>query len=231
MYGGTSVGNMLIGMNKVESYNSAQVQEIQSNLTNLLHAKKNCKNTECAQLRRFIADYLKHKMTRKNNRKPVRHALPPSGPRPNATAKAKPRNAPPPMGPAPRSATPAGREEAARAAAAENLANRAPPIPNPENEKANNWNAARNLAGAAAAKENAMEPPYTAANMKKYENFLNTNENKPGNFSNTNATVVKNPLSNIKNTKKQIPNNATVVNNPLRKIKEKKNRKTRRNRL
>jgi hypothetical protein len=236
MYGGASVGEMLIGMNKVEAYKPEDVQKIQSNLTNLLHAKKNCATPDCVELRKFIGDFIQHKMTRKNNRKPVRHALPPRGSKPGTTGvTVKPRNAPPPSGPAPNFATPAGR---AKAAAAANLANRTPqgllnnaekeaeaadvlPGPNFEkaaaalkaapapnyataaareranreerlrvaknemsagieantqkrkaavaNKEANNWNAARNLAGQSAAKENAAKPLTPAST----QNFLN----------------------------------------------------------
>ena len=236
MYGGTSVGDIIISMNKVENYKPDQVQELQQNLTNLLHARKNCKTPDCVQLRRFIGDFIQHKMTRKKG--PVRHALPPSGPRPNTTAKApvkrttsnvprnpngskqkpagnrpvgkptgpkpKPRNAPPPMGPAPRSATPAGRAEAAAKEkkeannwnAARNLAGQSAANENAANKEANNWNAARNLAGKAASKENAENPPFTAANKNKLEEFLSSNEN----------AAAPPPPNMGKNTRKEVRN-------------------------
>ena len=67
MYGGSSFTDILNKM-KIDGkmYTPENEKEVETNIRNLLYARKDCKGGDCVQLRRFINDFVKYKMTRKN---------------------------------------------------------------------------------------------------------------------------------------------------------------------
>jgi hypothetical protein len=220
MYGGTSVSDIIDEMGNT-SYNNTKKGKLQQNLTNLLHAKKNCAKPDCAELREFIGKFIQYKMTRKNTPKSAKFGEAKTFPS-KKTAKVPvqrtsynvPRNANgkklKPAGPNPKNIK-----------AAENLASRAPPLSSAENKEAENeeanWNAARNLAGKAAAKENAADepPPFTAENKEKLNDFLNNNDENTGSLGRTNTGSTNTGSTNGNDPPRppfppSSPNNATA---------------------
>ena len=170
MYGGTSVTDILSEMGN-SSYNNTKKGKIQENLTNLLHAKKNCAKPDCAELREFIGKFIQHKMTRKNTPKAARFGEAKKFPsRTTANASKLPKL---PLGPTNSGVTSNGSESIS------------PNIPNTA------------AANAAKFNKNAKAPGFNNASVDAAENRLanpvGSKKNKNGRF------YFNNPVRSVKN--------------------------------